>query len=169
MDVTAELVAPCAPQQLFRWIEDLSDYPQWLDIVSEAEPVETHPDDPGPAWVVTLRGRLGRLARAKRLRMVRMAHDPPRAVGFERVEHDGRPHPAWVLRAEVHAVSAEPCARGVTPSGVDDGASKLIMQLHYGGRLGGPPVRKLLADTIDRSRPRLLARVMASPAEGSSG
>lgn len=167
MDVTAELVAPCRPQQLFRWIDDLSDYPQWLDIVSRAVPAEGHPDDVGPAWSVTLRGRLGPFARAKRLRMVRMAHDPPRLVGFERMEHDGRQHPAWVLRAEVHA--SEPSAAGTIPTDATDPASKLVMHLHYGGRLGGPPVRKLLADAIERSRARLLQRVMASPEEGSSG
>jgi hypothetical protein len=155
VDVTAELLAPCPPEQLFRWVDDLSRYPDWLDIVPEVAPAEPHPDDVGPAWLVTLRGRLGPFARAKRLRMVRTAHEPPHTVRFERAEHDGRSHPAWVLRAEVaadgsHASAASPG----TP------ASKLTMWLHYSGSLGGPPVGKLLTDAIEDSRPRLLQCVL---------
>lgn len=152
MDVTAELAAPCAPDELFRWIEDLGRYPDWLDIVPTAEPAEAHPDDPGPAWSVTLRGRLGPLARSKRLRMVRVAHDLPRTVRFERAEHDGREHAPWVLSAEV-------VGNGDGEGAGTEGSSVLKMHLHYGGSLGGPPVRKLLADAITQSRSRLLQRL----------
>jgi hypothetical protein len=155
VDVTAELVAPCPPDQLFRWVDDLSRYPDWLDIVPEVAPAEPHPDDPGPAWLVTLRGRLGPFARAKRLRMVRTAHEPPHGVRFERAEHDGRPHPAWVLRAEVGADATQ------TPEAPSSGpASKLTVRLHYGGSLGGPPVSRLLTEAIEDSRPRLLQCVL---------
>lgn len=143
MDVTADLVAPCTPAELFAWVEDLGRYPQWLDIVPRAVPVDPHPDDPGPAWSVDLRGRLGPFARSKRLRMARTVSEPDR-VRFERVEHDGRQHSPWVLAAEV------------TPDG--DGA-RLRMHLHYGGSLVGPLIERLLADEIERSRPRLLALV----------
>jgi hypothetical protein len=144
VDVNAELVAPCSPEQLFAWVDDLGRYPDWLEIVPRAEPVEPHPDDPGPAWSVDLLGRLGPLARSKRLRMVRTVHEPHRTVRFERADHDGRQHSAWVLEAEV------------VPG---DEGSVLKMHLHYGGALGGPLVEKLLTDEINRSGPRLLELV----------
>jgi hypothetical protein len=152
VDVTADLVAPCTPEELFAWVDDLGRYPQWLDIVPRAEAVGAHPDDPGPAWSVDLRGRLGPFARTKRLRMARTVHRPhepgepgePGCVRFERVEHDGRQHSPWVLSAQVDAA--------------EDG-SRLSMHLHYGGSLGGPLIERLLAEEISRSRPRLLALV----------
>jgi hypothetical protein len=143
VDVTADLDAPCAPAELFEWVDDLGRYPQWLDIVPRAVPDEAHPDDAGPAWSVDLRGRLGPLARSKRLRMVRTALAPGQ-VRFERVEHDGRRHSPWVLEASVDET---------------DGGSRLRVHLHYGGSLVGPIVERLLADEIARSRPRLLALV----------
>jgi hypothetical protein len=85
--------------------------------------------------------------------MVRTTHEPPgtslggpeRGVArYERLEHDGREHPDWILQAEV-----EPHGSG----------SRLTMHLHYGGDLFGPLVERLLADAISRSRPRLLALV----------
>jgi hypothetical protein len=146
VDVTADLVAPCSPAELFAWVDDLGRYPQWLDIVPRAEAVAAHDGDPGPAWSVDLRGRLGPFARSKRLRMVRTVHEPTDRVRFERLEHDGRQHAGWVLAVEVAAV--------------DGGrASRLSMHLHYGGGLGGPLVERLLADEITRSKPRLLALV----------
>jgi hypothetical protein len=146
VDVNAELVAPCGAEELFVWVDDLERYPDWLDIVPRAEPAEAHPDDPGPAWSVDLLGRLGPLARSKRLRMVRTIHEPHRLVRFERADHDGREHSAWVLQAEV------------VPAASGEG-SVLKMHLHYGGGLGGPLVEKLLSDEIAKSRPRLLERV----------
>jgi hypothetical protein len=145
VDVTADLEAPCGPDALFAWVSDLDRYPRWLAIVPRAVPVEPHPDDDGgPAWSVDLRGRLGPLARSKRLRMVRTAHDPPRAVRFERREHDGRQHSDWVLSATV------------APAAGGDG-SVLTMHLHYGGGLVGPVVERLLAEEVRESRPRLLS------------
>lgn len=141
MDVTADLVAPCTPEALYAWVDDLGRYPQWLEIVPRATSVEAHPDDPGPAWSVDLRGRLGPFARSKRLRMARTVHEPGR-VRFERVEHDGRQHAPWVLSADV------------APA---EGGTRLRMHMHYGGSLGGPLVERLLTDEIKRSRPRLLA------------
>jgi hypothetical protein len=144
VDVTADLVAPCSPAELFAWVEDLGRYPQWLDIVPRAEPVGPAQGDPGPAWSVDLRGRLGPFARSKRLRMVRTVHAPTTRARFERAELDGRQHAAWVLEARVSEV---------------EGGSRLAMHLHYGGGLGGPLVERLLADEITRSRPRLLGLV----------
>jgi hypothetical protein len=141
MDVTAALDAPHPPEVVFPWIDDLARYPRWLDIVPRAVAVDAHPDDVGPAWSVDLRGRLGPFARAKRLRMVRTRSEGPTQARFERAEHDGRQHSSWVLSADI----AE------TASG-----SRLTMQMHYGGRLWMPALDRLLADAIERSRPRLL-------------
>jgi hypothetical protein len=142
MDVTATLDAPCPPEVLFPWIEDLARYPRWLDIVPRAVAVDARADDVGPAWSVDLRGRLGPFARAKRLRMVRTTGDAPTHARFERAEHDGREHSSWVLDGQVEA----------TPGG-----SRLTMRLHYGGRLWMPALDRLLSDAIERSRPRLLS------------
>lgn len=140
MDVAATLDAPCSPEELFAWVEHLERYPQWLEIVSRVAAL----GDGG--WAVDLRGRLGPLARSKRLRMVRARHEPPRAVTFERAELDRRNHSPWVLDAEVmpHA-----------------GGSQLRMNLHYGGGLFGPVLERVLRDEIERSRLRLLALVSA--------
>jgi uncharacterized protein YndB with AHSA1/START domain len=140
VDVHATLDAPCAPDALFAWVDDLGRYPQWLDIVPRAEPTASADGDPGPAWLVDLRGRLGPLARSKRLRMVRAEVEPGRRVRFERREHDGRSHSPWVLEATV-----EPHGDG----------SRLSMHLHYGGGLWGPVLERMLGDEIERSRPRL--------------
>jgi hypothetical protein len=122
---------------LFPWIEDLDRYPRWLDIVPRAVP------DGEGAWIVDLRGRLGPFARSKRLRMTRTTCDAPSRVVFERNERDGRSHSPWVLTASIE------------PTGVD--ASRLTMDLHYGGGLWGPVLERLLGDEIARSKPRLLA------------
>lgn len=144
VDVTADMEARAAPLAVFAWIEDLSDYPEWLGLVSRAEPTAAHADDEGPAWSIDLRARVGPLARAKRLRMVRTVHESPDRVAFERREHDGRDHSPWVLRADVEEVG--------------DG-SRLTMRLHYGGTLFGALADRLLRDEIARSRPRLAALV----------
>ena len=136
MDLDAALVAPCPPEQLFAWVEDLRRYPEWLEIVTRAEPLDAG------AWAVDLRGRLGPLARSKRLRMVRTRHEAPSGVRFERAEVDGRDHSPWVLEADVAA----------HPDG-----SELTMRLHYGGGLFGPVLERVLRDEIERSRLRLLA------------
>ena len=143
MDVVATLEAPGAPAALLPWIEDLGRYPDWLAIVPRAVATEAHAEDVGAAWSVDLRGRLGPFARAKRLRMVRTQHDD-RHARFERVEHDGRQHSSWVLDAEITE---------------GHGVSRLTMGLHYGGRLWMPALDRLLADEIESSRPRLLARL----------
>lgn len=141
MDIVADLVAPCPPDELIAWVDDLAVYPRWLGIVTLAEPV----DDPdgGSAWAVDLRGRLGPFTRSKRLRMVRtIGHDG--RFRFEREELDGRRHSPWVLDAVVEA---------------DGAGSRLEMRLHYGGGLFGPVLERVLRDEIDRGRRRLLELV----------
>jgi hypothetical protein len=136
VDVTATLDAPYPPEAVFAWVAELDRYPAWLDIVPRATP------DGEDVWQVDLRGRLGPLARSKRLRMARVHLDPPRTVRFERQEVDGRRHSPWVLDAEVEAVEA---------------GSKLTVHLHYGGSLFAPVLERLLGDEIEQSRGRLLA------------
>jgi hypothetical protein len=146
VDMTARLEAPCPPEELFEQVEDLSTYPEWLTIVPRVEPAAPERGDHGPVWMVELRGRIGPLARSKRLRMVRTVHEPVRHARFERRELDGRDHSPWVLDAVVEGSGHE---------------STLEMSLHYGGSFGGGLVEKLLADEIAASRPRLVARVTA--------
>jgi len=144
------LDAPCSADELFAAVDDLATYPKWLSIVTKVVAVDADEagDDPGPAWVIDLRGRLGPLARSKRLRMVRTAFEGPTHIRFERREVDGRSHSAWVLDAEV-----EP-----HPDGADAG-SRLTMRLHYGGSFGGSLLERMLRDEIEQSRPKLLERV----------
>jgi hypothetical protein len=142
VEVTAVLDAHSPPATLFAVVEDLGRYPSWLDLVPRAVPADAAPGDAGPAWSVDLRGRLGPLARSKRLRMVRTAHEPPVRARFERVEVDGRRHSPWVLTVDV-----APTATG----------SHLTMTLHYGGGLFGPVLERVLVEEIERSKPRLLA------------
>ena len=148
MQVVASLESTAAPGTVFAWVEDLSRYPEWLDIVPRAEPTHGEPDDPGPAWTVDLRGKVGPLARSKRLRMVRSEHAEPRRVVFERAERDGRRHAEWTLTAEVAAVGA---------------GSMLTMTLHYGGRFWGRPLELMLRDEIEDSKARLVAKLEAAP------
>ena len=144
VDVSADLHAPCAPDVLFDYVDDLARYPEWLSIVPRATPDDARPGDTGPAWRIDLRGKFGPLSRSKRLRMVRSRLDRPHEAVFERQEHDGQQHSAWILRAAV-----APADQGAT----------LAMHLHYGGRLWEPLVERLLRDEIEASRQRLLVLV----------
>lgn len=144
MDLTATLDAACGPAELFDWVGSLDTYDRWLEIVPRTDPAPPRDGDEGPAWFVTLKGRLGPLARSKRLRMVRTHHDPPRSATFERREHDGRDHAAWVLHARVDG---------------DDGTSTLRMDLHYGGSLWVPLLDRVLSNEIEASRERLRSLV----------
>jgi len=151
VDLRASLDAACTPDVLFEWVGSLDTYDRWLEIVPRTTSAEVADGDPGPAWHVTLRGRLGPLARSKRLRMARTEHRPPttdepgRAV-FERRETDGRDHAPWRLVALV-----EPT----------DAGSRLVMDLHYGGSLWVPLLDRLLTGEIEASRARLRALVEA--------
>jgi uncharacterized protein YndB with AHSA1/START domain len=136
VDVVATLDTPHPPARVWEVVSDLGTYPAWLDIVPRADAA-----DDG-SWTVDLRGRLGPFARSKRLRMIRTEAESPALAVFEREETDGRQHSPWVLRAEVVAAG--------------DG-STLTMRLHYGGSPWGPVLERLLGDTIERSRGRLLA------------
>jgi len=156
VDVTASLHADVTAEALFAVVADLGTYPDWLDIVPRAESVVSSTGDPGPAWSVDLRGQLGPLRRSKRIRMVRANSEAPSVVRFERRELDDRAHSDWVLEARL-----EPAARG--------SATTLMMSLHYGGSMWMPMLDRLLADEIERSRPRLLEVLAAAGPTRPSG
>jgi hypothetical protein len=146
MDVSASLEAPVPADRLFRLVEELTRYPAWMPLAHRVrrldELADTEPEGT-LAWDVEIRARLGPLARSKRLRMVRRAHDTVgRRVRFERRETDGRTHAPWILDAQVLE----------TPGG-----SRLDMQLHYGGALwAGGLMERVLADQIVAGREQLL-------------
>ena len=145
MDVTASLTADVGPEVLYDVVADLGGYPQWLESVPRADPVDTVRGDTGPAWSVDLRGRVGPLSRSKRLRMVRTRHEPPNLAVFERRELDGRHHSDWILRAAVRSEDAR--------------TSTLTMELHYGGTMWVPLLDRLLAEEIERSIRPVLALI----------
>ncbi len=122
-------------------LADLGTYPAWLTLVTGAEP------DGADAWLVTLRARLGPLARSKRLRMVRtelLEH----SVRFERAETDGRDHAEWVLTASLE------------PAG--DSTSEVKVHLHYGGALWTAPLEIVLASFEGSAAERLSAYLSES-------
>jgi hypothetical protein len=142
VDVDAELSCPAPFDQLRAVVADLGTYPDWLDIVTSAEPVAAADGDAGAAWDIVLRASIGPLRRSKRLRMVRTV-DEQRRIRFERRELDGRSHSEWVLEATL----------------TGDDPVLLRMRLHYGGSLWLPVLDRVLSDEIERSRPRLVALV----------
>lgn len=141
VSVTQEVA--CSPAALFACVDDLSRYPSWLSIAHRVEAASPCDGEPGPAWVVELRARIGPLARSKRLRMVRSEFVGGERVVLERKELDHRRHAGWRLRSRV-----EPTAAGST----------LTMQLEYDGAFWGPVLDRVLRDEIERSRPRLVAQ-----------
>jgi len=178
VDVNVSLPTPVSPDELFAAVESLDRYPAWLEIVGRVEPADPMAGDAGPAWLVDLRGQLGPLRRSKRLRMVRFVHNPPHRVQFTRRELDGKAHSRWTLTVDVRDISRSDGDGHTTDrsrsdvDGRDDadgaagtaggersgpgGGSRLDMGLHYGGGLWVPLLDRVLADEIERSKPRLL-------------
>ncbi len=148
MDIEGTAVLDATPARVFSEVADLATYPHWLGIVHGAVAAPPHEHDRGPAWTVELGARLGPLRRTKRVRMVRTEQVAPEMVRFERSEHDGRDHSAWVLTAEV-----EP----------DGNASLLVVRLHYGGSGRVPAIEALLREEIRKAGSRLQLR-LATPA-----
>lgn len=144
--VHASLRAPCGADALFRWVDDLGRYPQWLELVRRADPVAAG------TWTVVLAAQLGPLRRSKQLTMVRTELDAGRRARFERREADGKDHAAWVLEARVRPLDA-----GEDGAGPDGVGSELTMTMRYDGQWWAPLIERVLADEIARARPRLLA------------
>ena len=141
-----------APQdRLYAVMADLATYPNWLDLVHRAEPAPTASsqgdgDQAPPAWTVTLRARIGPLARSKRLRMVRTVDDG-RLVRFERRELDGRQHSDWTLSAWVDHLEDEPWR------------SEVRLDLTYGGSLWSGLLEGVLEAAAGDATERLQAYV----------
>ncbi len=136
-------------EHLYRVVSDLGTYPDWLGLVQRAEPADPDPARPDePAWSVTLRARIGPLARSKRLRMVRTVSDG-HTVRFERRELDGRQHSSWILTAEVGGADADPWR------------SQVSLDLRYGGALWSGLLDAVLQSAADDAAERLQAYVAA--------
>ncbi|MCU1393665.1 MAG: hypothetical protein JWM34_2093 [Ilumatobacteraceae bacterium] len=146
MDLSADMTAPCAPHELFGWVDDLAIYPSWMGLVHRAEPIEAR--DGRPRWDVELRAKVGPFARSKRLGMARTVCTPDADVVFERDETDGRQHSMWRLTVRI------------APGNAEGSSSAMVMQLHYGGSLWtGGLVERVLHDEIVRSRDRLVSKI----------
>ena len=87
MHKTIDAELPAHRTRIAEVLRDLGNCPRWLDIVRRADPAAAAPGDAGPAWMVTLRAKVGPLARSKRLRMVRTV-DTAHHLRFERAETD---------------------------------------------------------------------------------
>lgn len=141
------------PDALYEIVADLGTYPEWLELVNRVEPAPpstgvTDATEEQPAWLVTLRARIGPLARSKRLRMVRTVADG-RLVRFERRELDGRRHSSWTLSAEVAPEPTEPWQ------------SEVHLDLRYEGSLWSGLLDGVLQAAADDATERLQAYVAA--------
>ncbi|MCC5953571.1 MAG: SRPBCC family protein [Acidimicrobiia bacterium] len=145
MQLREKVVVACSPEQAFDLVDDLATYHRWLTIVASARPEPTGAN--GAAWEVELRGRVGPLARSKRLRMVRTKHQRPARVRFERRELDGRDHAPWELTVEIQP---------------DSGGASVTMELHYGGRFANAVIERMLRDEVTAARDRLVALAAAA-------
>ena len=138
MRLVVEHVVDASPDAVFSVIDDLGRYPSWMGLVHSADALTAD------TWAVQLRARIGPLARSKKLTMTRVVCDAPRNVRFERRESDGRSHGEWVLDVTVESAPA---------------GTRLVMVLHYGGRLWSSVVEKVLHDEIEASKRGLDARL----------
>lgn len=140
MKLTESVVVPVPPERVFPFVDDLSRYPSWMGIVHRADALGDG------RWRVELRGRVGPLARSKRLVMVRTSNDPPHGVRFERREDDGRSHAAWTLAVTIGAVAE---------------GSEVVVHLEYAGRLWSSVIERVLREQIEISKTRLVELVSA--------
>lgn len=139
MRIERDTLMPGPPDRTFPLVDDLTAYPAWMDLVHEASEAPSSADR--PAWDVELQAQVGPFARSKRLRMVRVVHDRPSHVVFEREETDGRRHSPWTL-----AVTLAPGS-----SGDEANATRLTMTLTYGGNLWtGAVLQRVLDDHVER-------------------
>jgi uncharacterized protein YndB with AHSA1/START domain len=137
MQIERDTVVPGPPERAFSLVDDLSAYPTWMDLVHDVREI---PVTGGRrAWEVELRAQVGPFARSKRLRMVRVVHEPAHRVVFERAEIDGRRHSAWILAATLQ------------PQPPGGAGTRLTMTLTYGGNLWtGAVLQRVLDDHVER-------------------
>jgi hypothetical protein len=138
LKVRASLETLVDRKNAYSVLRDLTQYPKWLDIVHAA--VKEEGSD--SAWTIELRGKVGPFARSKRLRMVRTTDDANSSVVFERSEIDGRNHSNWRLTVYFGGAGNE---------------IEVSVEMFYGGSMfGGGILERMLADQIERSRPKLI-------------
>ena len=142
MEHRIEVRVGAEPESVSSALADLTTYPEWNDLVAAAEPAPAADGDPGPAYWMTLRARLGPFARSKQLRMIR-THSTADLVRFERLELDGREHASWIMEA-----ATQPAAGG---------GSNVELMLRYDGGLWTAALEGVLASSIDRATTRLPA------------
>ncbi|MEI7972195.1 MAG: hypothetical protein WCI10_06605 [Actinomycetota bacterium] len=139
LKVRASLESPVDRKIAYSVLRDLTQYPKWLDIVHAASKEEGSDN----AWIIELRGKVGPFARSKRLRMLRTSDDAHSSIVFERTEIDGRNHSEWKLTVFLVGAGDE---------------AEVSVELFYGGSLfGGGILERMLADQIERSRPKLVS------------
>ncbi len=148
MQIERDTVLPGPPERAYAHVDDLAAYPPWMDLVHDVG--EGAASDGRRTWDVELQAQVGPFARSKRLRMVRVVHEPPHRVVFERVETDGRRHSSWILAATL------------VPHSPDHGdvgeRTRLTMTLTYGGNLWtGAVLQHVLDDHIERGATALRA------------
>jgi hypothetical protein len=145
MQIERDTVVPGPPERAFALVDDLSAYPSWMDLVHEVQEVSSTGDL--RTWEVELQAQVGPFARSKRLRMVRVVHEPDRRVVFERAEIDGRRHSSWIL-----AAALQPYSHSASPSVSSSGdGTRLTMTLTYGGNLWtGAVLQRVLDDHVER-------------------
>lgn len=154
MKHSSDLVVDADAATIVNALEDLATYPHWNDLVSAAVATEQLADDPGPAWLTTLRAQVGPFARSKQLRFVRddsasssAAHDH-HLIRFVRRETDDRVHAEWLMEVEVAATTVS--------------SSTVTLTLQYGGALWVPALGTILRGAIERATTRLPAYLEAS-------
>jgi Polyketide cyclase / dehydrase and lipid transport len=131
------------PEKLFVAMNDLGTYSEWMSLIDTCEPTAAVDDDLGPAWVVTLKAKVGPFARSKRLRMVRVESVANERVRYERNETDGKQHSDWVMEAEIESRPKN--------------ASAVTVELTYSGGLWSGPLDVVLGTQVDDARERLRA------------
>lgn len=156
VEIERSVVLAASPAEVFAHVDDLSRYPEWMELVHDVAPAA--PDAPDrPTWDVELRAHIGPLARSKRLRMARTVHRPAARVVFERAEVDGREHAPWVLEATTRPLTAGPT--GSTEPGA---STELTMHLRYGGSLWtGALLQRVLDEHVERGAAALVAMLGA--------
>jgi carbon monoxide dehydrogenase subunit G len=125
--VTADLQHEAS--RVYPVLRDLESYDAWMPLVHRVEA-------DGDGWFVTLRAKVGPLARSKRLRMTCLIDQPDTHVRFERSELDGKDHSAWVMDATVS-------------DGVAEGTSLVRIELRYEGGLWSTALDALLGSSIE--------------------
>ena len=149
MQIERHTSVPGPPERAFALVDDLGVYPTWMDLVHDVG--EVAPTGGLRTWNVELQAQVGPFARSKRLRMVRVVHDPGRRVVFERAEVDGKRHSPWILSAALDPESSE-------ESGPAGAMTRLTMTLTYGGNLWtGAVLQRVLDDHVERGAAALRA------------